>query len=98
MIDEVNYLINDLDISGEHAYEIINIYFECYGDSWTYEDYLHEEIRVIKNNKENQRLIAELETVDDVALLEGDDYVLLTNYSTLQRMGEIGDCLPTHPF
>ena len=50
MIDEVNYLINELDISTEHAEE------------------------------------------------KGDDYVMLTNYQTLQNMDEIGDFLPNHSF
>ena len=30
MINEVNLLINQLDISAEHAEEIINIYFDIY--------------------------------------------------------------------
>lgn len=97
-IDEVNYLINQLDISGEHAEEIINIYFECYQECWVYEDYLRDEIRIIKNTEENQSLIDELMTIDDANIYEGDDYILLTNYLTLQNMSEIGDCLPNHSF
>ena len=99
MIDEVNYLVNELDISAKHAEEIINIYFhEHAGYNWDYMDYLREEIRIIKNTKENQALIAELETIDDSSIFEGDDYVMLTNYHTLQNMGKIGDCLPNHSF
>lgn len=99
MIDEVNYLVNDLDISAKHAEEIINIYFyEHAGNNWDYMDYLRDEIRIIKDTKENQALIAELKTIDDACLFEGDDYVMLTNYQTLQNMGEIGDCLPNHSF
>lgn len=30
MIDKINELINELDISTDIAEEIINIYFECY--------------------------------------------------------------------
>ena len=30
-------------------------------------------------------LLNELETIDDACLFEGDDYVLLTNYATLQK-------------
>lgn len=99
MIKEVNYLINQLDITGEHAEEIINIYFaEHAGNNWDYHDYLKDEIRVIKDTKENQALIAELKTIDGADIFEGDDYVMLTNYQTLQNMGEIGDCLPDHSF
>lgn len=97
-IEEVNNLINSLDITSSDAIELINIYFECYGDSWRYEDFLRDEVRIIKDTKENQALIAELETIDNVCLFEGDDYVMLTNYQTLQNMGEIGDCLPNHSF
>lgn len=97
-VEEVNTLVNQLDISANDATEIINIYFECYSDQWIYDDYLRDEIRIIKDNEENQSLIAELETIEDACLFEGDDYVMLTNYSTLQRMGEIGDCLPNHSF
>ena len=97
-VEEVNTLVNQLDISANDATEIINIYFECYSDQWIYDDYLRDEIRIIKDNEENQSLIAELETIEDACLFEGDDYVMLTNYSTLQNMGEIGDCLPNHSF
>ena len=100
MIDEVNYLINQLDISAEHAEEIINIYFECYaGNNWDYQDYLRDEIRIIKDTEENQPLIAELWTLsDDLCLFKGDDYTMLTNYGTAVRCGDIGDCLPNHSF
>lgn len=97
-IDEINKLVQLLDISASDAKEIINIYFECFSDSWIYEDYLKNEIRIIKDNEDNQPLIAELETIDDACLFEGDDYVMLTNYQTLQNMEEIGDCLPTPSF
>lgn len=97
-VEEVNKLVNQLDISANDATEIINIYFECYSDQWVYENYLRDEIRIIRNTEENQSLIAELETIDDVCLFEGDNYVMLTNYTTLQTMGEIGDCLPNHSF
>lgn len=100
MIDEVNYLINQLDISAEHAEEIINIYFECYaGNNWDYQDYLRDEIRIIKETEESQPLIAELWTLsDDLCLFEGDDYTMLTNYGTAVRCGDIEDCLPNHSF
>ena len=97
-VEEINKLVNLLDISASDAIEIINIYFECYSDCWYYEKYLRDEIRVIRDNEDNQPLIAELETIDDACLFEGDDYVLLTNYQTLKNMGEIGDCLPNHSF
>ena len=97
-VEEVNTLVNQLDISGNDATEIINIYFECYSDSWIYEEFLRDEIRVIKKTIENEALIAELDTVDDACLFDGDDYVMLTNYQTLKNMGEIGDCLPNHSF
>lgn len=99
MIDEVNYLVNELDISAKHAEEIINIYFDEYaGNNWDYMDYLRDEIRIIRNTKENQSLIYELETIDDGFIFEGDDYVMLTNYQTLKNMDEIGDFLPNHSF
>lgn len=42
MIDEVNYLVNELDISAKHAEEIINIYFDEYvGNSWDYMECIH---------------------------------------------------------
>ena len=54
MINEVNYLINELDISTKHAEEIINIYFDEYaGNNWDYMDYLRDEIRIIRDTKEN---------------------------------------------
>lgn len=99
MIDEVNYLVNELDITAKHAEEIINIYFDEYaGNNWDYMDYLRDEIRIIRDTKENQSLIYELETIDGSFLLEGDGYVMLTNYQTLKNMDEIGDFLPNHSF
>ena len=97
-VEEINSLVNYLDINANDAIEIINIYFECFADSMRYMDYLRDEIRIIRDIKENQPLIAELQTIDDACLFEGDDYVMLTNYQTLQNMGEIGDCLPNHSF
>lgn len=99
MIEEVNLLMNDLDISGEHAEEIVNIYFDCYaGNNWDYQDFLRDEIRVIRETPENQQAIAEIETIDDVCQFRGDDYLLITNYSTAVRCGDIGDFLPNHSF
>lgn len=98
-IEEVNNLINQLDISGSDATEIINIYLECYSDAWTYEDFLRDEIRIIRKSDENMMdAIAELSTVDDALIFEGDDYYMITNYQTLIRMGEIKDFLPNHSF
>ena len=100
MIDEVNYLVNELNISAEHAEEIINIYFDEYaGNNWDYMDYLRDEIRVIRDKPENQQTIAELQTLDDdLCLYQGDDYLLLTNYSSEVRVNVIGDFLPIHSF
>ena len=100
MIDEVNYLVNELDISAKHAEEIINIYFDEYaGEGWDYMDYLRDEIRVIRDKPENQQTIAELQTLDDdLCLSQGDDYLLLTNYSSAVRVNVIGDFLPNHSF
>ena len=100
MIDEVNYLVNELDISAKHAEEIINIYFDVYaGNNWDYIDYLRDEIRVIRDKPENQQTIAELQTLDDdLCLHQGDDYLLLTNYSSAVRVNVIGDFLPIHSF
>ena len=96
-IEEVNVLMNQLDISGSDATEIINIYFECYADAWIYEEYLHDQIRVIRKTKENEMLLNKLETIDDACLFEGDDYILLTNYATLQNMKEFENYIP-HSF
>lgn len=93
-VEEVNGLINFLNIRGQDAIEIINIYFECYGDAWTWSDFLDRQIRIIKDTKENQALIAELDTIDDACLFEGDDYYMLTNYNSLIEDGHICDCLP----
>ena len=100
MIDEVNYLVNELDISAKHAEEIINIYFDEYaGEDWNYMDYLRDEIRVIRDKPENQQTIAELQTLDDdLCLYQGDDYLLLTNYGSAVRVNVIGDFLPNHSF
>lgn len=100
MINEVNYLINQLDITEEHAEEIINIYFAEYaGNNWDYMDYLRDEIRVIRDKPENQQIIAELQTLDDdLCLFQGDNYILLTDYSTAVKMNVIGDFLPKHSF
>lgn len=97
MIEEVNSLINDLDINAEHAEEIINIYFECYDDEWIYNDYLIQEIRVLRRI-EDKEIIADIKRLDDIALLEGDDYVIITNYQTLIKMEEIEDIIPNHSF
>lgn len=97
-VEEIQVLVNQLDISGSDAIEIINIYFECFSDVCSYNEFLMEEIRIIRQTEENMGLIAELQTVPDACLFEGDDYVMLTNYRTLQNMNEIGDCLPDHSF
>ena len=100
MIDEVNYLVNELDISAKHAEEVINIYFDEYaGEGWNYIDYLRDEIRIIRDKPKNQQTIAELQTLDDdLCLSQGDDYLLLTNYSSAVRANVIGDFLPNHSF
>lgn len=97
-IEEVNTLVNQLDIAATDAMEIINIYFECFADSWVYEDYLRDQIRIIRDTDENQDLIAELKEEDDACLFEGDDYYMLTNYQTAVNMGIIRDCIPDHSF
>lgn len=97
MIEEVYTLIQALDISAEDAEEIINIYFEFFADSWTYNNYLWRNIRVVRNKTENQMIIAELKTIDDICLYEGDDYILITNYDSLIKYGDMEDCLP-NPF
>lgn len=96
MIDEVNYLINTLDILCEHAEEIINIYFECYaGSNWDYQDYLANEIRIIRDTDENKELIAKLwDNEDNLCLFKGDDYTMLTNYSTAVKVGDIEEEIP----
>ena len=97
-VEEINKLVNLLDISASDAIEIINIYFECYADSWTYIDYLMKQIRIIRDINNNQLLIAKFATNDDAILFRGDDYVMLTNYQTLVNMEVIEDCLPVPSF
>lgn len=97
MIEEINMLMNDLDISGEHAEEIINTYFECYADTWVYNDFLTEEIRVLRD-KDYASIRDSLENMDDISLFGGDDYVLITNYQTLLKMNGGLDIFPEHSF
>lgn len=96
-VEEINILVQALDISADDAIEIINIYFEFFSETWVYTNYLYENIRVIRDTAENQEMIAELETIEDACLFEGDDYVMLTNYKSLVDDGDIGDCL-SNPF
>ena len=96
-VEEVNRLINALDISGDDATEIINIYFEFFADSWRYTEFLYRNIRIIRDTEENQPLIAEIQTIDDVCGYEGDDYYMITNYDELVKYGDMGDILP-NPF
>ena len=98
MIGEVNYLVNELDIKAKDAEEIINIYFDTYaGNNWDYQDYLKNEIRIIVNTPENQGTIAKLLTIDDrLILIQDDEYLIIANYSTAVKMGEIEDFLPNH--
>lgn len=98
MIKEIKDLANILNITESNSIELINFYFGNYADSWVYQDFLTNEIRIIKDTKENQALIAELKSINDAYLIEKNDYVILTNYQTLKNMGEIGDCLPNHSF
>ena len=98
MIKEIKDLANILNITESNSIELINFYFGNYADSWVYQDFLINEIRIIKDTKENQALIAELKSINDAYLIEENDYVILTNYNTLKNMGEIGDCLPNHSF
>lgn len=96
MIKEIKDLANILNITKDNSIELINFYFGNYADSWVYQDFLTNEIRII--TKENQALIAELKNINDAYLIEENEYVILANYQTLKNMGEIGDCLPNHPF
>lgn len=98
MIKEIKDLANILNITKDNSIELINFYFGNYADSWVYQDFLTNEIRIIKNTKENQALIAELKNINDAYLIEENEYVILANYQTLKNMGEIGDCLPNHSF
>ena len=96
MIKEIKDLANILNITKDNSIELINFYFGNYADSWVYQDFLTNEIRII--TKENQALIAELKNINDAYLIEENEYVILANYQTLKNMGEIGDCLPNHSF
>ena len=81
-IDEVNTLMNDLKIREDHANEIINIYFEFF-DNISYLDFIKNEIRVLKK-EDNKSIIKQLEDYEDACAFNGDDYVLITNYSTIK--------------
>lgn len=98
MIKEIRDLANILKITEANSAELINFYFGNYADSWVYQDFLQDEVRVIKTTKENQALIDEIKSINDAYLIEENNYVILTNYKTLKNMGEIGDCLPNHSF
>lgn len=97
MIEEVQTLVQALDISGEHAEEIINIFFEFFAEGGSYIDYLYNNIRVIRSTVENQMMISEIKTIDDVCWFEGDDYLLITNYQAILLEKLMEDCLP-NPF
>ena len=77
--------------------EIINIFFEFFAETWIYTEFLYRQIRIIRDTPENQSLIAELETIEDICMFEGDDYVMITNYESLIKDGEIEDIL-SNPF
>ena len=96
-VEEVNRLINALDISGDDATEIINIYFEFFADDWRYTEYLYQNIRIIRDTEENQMLIAEIETINDACIYYGDDYIMITNYKVLLEWNDMEDVLP-NPF
>lgn len=98
MIKEIKDLANILGITEANSAELINFYFGNYADSWVYQDFLQDEVRIIKATKKNQALIDEIKSINDAYLIEENDYVILTNYKTLKNMGEIGDCLPNHSF
>lgn len=96
-VEETGVLMNELDISGDDATEIINIYFEFFADMCSFSKFVIDNVRIIRDNEENQMLIAELETIDDICLFKGDDYYMITNYNSLVKYGDIEDCLPS-PF
>lgn len=99
MIDEVNLLINQLDISAEDAEEIINTYFECCCEESTYLEYLRDEIRVIRQTEENKKIIEKVEEYDDnFCFVYGDDYILLLNYTSGIQWLKMDDFIPNHPF
>lgn len=97
MIEEVNRLINDLDISAEDAEEIINTYFDCCEEA--YIDYLRDEIRVIRKTEENKKIIEKIEEYeDDFCFVYGDDYVLVFNYTSGIQWLNMDDFIPNHSF
>lgn len=98
MIKEIKDLENILGITEANSAELINFYFGNYADSWVYQDFLQDEVRVIKATKENQALIDKIKSINDAYLIEESEYVILANYQTLKNMGEIRDCLPNHSF
>lgn len=54
MIKEIKDLANILNITESNSIELINFYFGNYADSWVYQDFLTDEVRIIKDTKENQ--------------------------------------------
>ena len=57
-----------------------------YSADWNYIDFLRDEIRVIKKNN---KIINKILNIKEADICEGDDYYLLTNYSTLKRLNSI---------
>lgn len=86
-IEEVGRLMNELDITGEHATELINIFFDCI-ECRTYKQYLTECIhRFNKENISSDKLKAFKEKLDDYgfAYWETDEYLLVSQYDEIQE-------------
>lgn len=90
-VEEVGRLVNELDISAEHATEIINVFFECLVEDIGYKEYLRTKVKRFST----EDLIASgyIEDLKDemdkegIAYWVGDTYVLTTQYDELQRLG-----------
>lgn len=90
-VEEVGRLMNELDITGEHATEIINIYFDCMIEDISYKAFLEQKVkRFDKTCTISSGYIEVLRDEMDeygIAYWETNDYLLTTQYDELQRLG-----------
>ena len=59
MIEEVNRLMYEMDITKEHAEEIINIYLEC--GNIDYRNWIKKQVSVFPDNEETWKIAKEAE-------------------------------------
>ena len=79
MIWEIDNLVDYFNINEEDAECIINAFFELY-ESWTYNDYIQKEIKVLRANEENE--YKDILEDTDIDTIIREDYIIILNYST----------------